>query len=216
MTGAASPSVRLTTNILLDAASMTVPNRPLDLRSRGKLESAKKQKQSPKSQERRLDVIWAEIDQLWRGSVHAARARAGRCCSRRDDEDKTSGPTTEPARLRRRAQQGDVQEHRVRPYRGQVQAPKTKRGEPSSTLAPVPARSTMSLFSALQSRALQGYTALQGAQGQPQSAADTIVKLVERLQHAQHQEDRRSSILGLKGMARDWKEVRRGLIRTSK
>lgn len=66
----------------------------------------------------------------------------------------------------------------------------------------------MSLFSVLQARAMQGYTALQGAQGQPQSATDTISKLVDRLQNATDPEDRRSSVLGLKGMARDWKEVR--------
>ncbi|MBW0473962.1 hypothetical protein O181_013677 [Austropuccinia psidii MF-1] len=63
----------------------------------------------------------------------------------------------------------------------------------------------MSFLSSLQGTVLQGYAALQGPQGQPQSAADTLSKLVERLQNSSQHEDKRSSVLGIKGMARDWK-----------
>ncbi|PLW51949.1 hypothetical protein PCASD_00881 [Puccinia coronata f. sp. avenae] len=63
----------------------------------------------------------------------------------------------------------------------------------------------MSFLSSLQGTVLQGYAALQGPQGQPQSPTDTLVKLLDRLQNSSQHEDRRSSVLGIKGMARDWK-----------
>ncbi|KAA1114496.1 hypothetical protein PGT21_011207 [Puccinia graminis f. sp. tritici] len=63
----------------------------------------------------------------------------------------------------------------------------------------------MSFLSSLQGTVLQGYAALQGPQGQPQSPTDTLVKLLDRLQNSSQHEDRRSSLLGIKGMARDWK-----------
>ncbi|OAV93002.1 hypothetical protein PTTG_02810 [Puccinia triticina 1-1 BBBD Race 1] len=63
----------------------------------------------------------------------------------------------------------------------------------------------MSFLSSLQGTVLQGYAALQGPQGQPQSPTDTLGKLLDRLQNSAQHEDRRSSILGIKGMARDWK-----------
>ncbi|KAH9824431.1 p115 like vesicle tethering protein [Melampsora americana] len=63
----------------------------------------------------------------------------------------------------------------------------------------------MSFLSSIQGTVLQGYAALQGAQGQPQSATETLSKLVDRLQNSVQHEDRRSSLLGIKGMARDWK-----------
>ncbi|CAH7688088.1 p115 like vesicle tethering protein [Phakopsora pachyrhizi] len=64
----------------------------------------------------------------------------------------------------------------------------------------------MSFLSSLQGTVLQGYAALQGPQGQPQSAASTLTKLVDRLQNSVQHEDKRSSVLGIKGMARDWKK----------
>ncbi|KAH9473153.1 hypothetical protein Pst134EA_000231 [Puccinia striiformis f. sp. tritici] len=63
----------------------------------------------------------------------------------------------------------------------------------------------MSFLSSLQGTVLQGYAALQGPQGQPQSPTETLTKLLDRLQNSSQHEDRRSSILGIKGMARDWK-----------
>jgi len=63
----------------------------------------------------------------------------------------------------------------------------------------------MSFLSSLQGTVLQGYAALQGPQGQPQSPTDTLIKLIDRLQNSSQHEDRRSSVLGIKGMARDWK-----------
>nr|ASF90195.1 hypothetical protein SPAR05478 [Bartheletia paradoxa] len=50
------------------------------------------------------------------------------------------------------------------------------------------------------------YTALRGDLGAPQTATDTVDKLVERIQHATLLEDRKAGVLGLKGLARDWKE----------
>lgn len=69
----------------------------------------------------------------------------------------------------------------------------------------------MSFLSSIQGTVLQGYAALQGVQGQTQSANDTLTKLIDRLQNAVQHEDRRSSLLGIKGMARDWKHVWFGL-----
>lgn len=63
----------------------------------------------------------------------------------------------------------------------------------------------MSFLSSLQGTVLQGYAALQGPQGQPQSPSDTLIKLLDRLKNSSQHEDRRSSVLAIKGMARDWK-----------
>lgn len=61
----------------------------------------------------------------------------------------------------------------------------------------------MSFLSSLQGTVLQGYAALQGPQGQPQSPSDTLIKLLDRLKNSSQHEDRRSSVLAIKGMARD-------------
>jgi hypothetical protein len=51
------------------------------------------------------------------------------------------------------------------------------------------------------------YNQLRGDLGAPQTATDTIQKLVERIQTSPEVEDRRTAVLGLKGLSRDWKEV---------
>lgn len=47
--------------------------------------------------------------------------------------------------------------------------------------------------------------ALRGPTGQPQSAADTIARLADRLSPSTLLADRRAAVLALKGLARDWK-----------
>ncbi|KAJ3219199.1 hypothetical protein HDU67_002195 [Dinochytrium kinnereticum] len=49
------------------------------------------------------------------------------------------------------------------------------------------------------------YSALRGEKGQPQNAHDTIDKLTDRVANATQLEDRRAAVLGLKGLARDWR-----------
>ncbi len=61
-----------------------------------------------------------------------------------------------------------------------------------------------SLFS---NRLSSAYNQLRGDLGAPQTAGDTIGKLVERIQTSPAVEDRRTAVLGLKGLSRDWKEV---------
>lgn len=51
----------------------------------------------------------------------------------------------------------------------------------------------------------QTYIALRGPTGAPQSAADTISRLSDRLSPATLLADRRAAVLSLKGLARDWK-----------
>ncbi|RKO90358.1 p115 like vesicle tethering protein [Blyttiomyces helicus] len=51
----------------------------------------------------------------------------------------------------------------------------------------------------------QGYSALRGDKGAPQSGAETVDKLCDRVQHSTLLEDRRAAVQGLKGLARDWK-----------
>lgn len=51
------------------------------------------------------------------------------------------------------------------------------------------------------------YNQLRGDLGAPQTATDTIDKLVEKIQTSAAVEDRRTAVLGLKGLSRDWKEV---------
>jgi AMMECR1 domain-containing protein len=62
-----------------------------------------------------------------------------------------------------------------------------------------------SLFS---TRLSTAYNQLRGDLGVPQTATDTIDKLVEKIQTSAAVEDRRTAVLGLKGLSRDWKEVR--------
>ena len=50
------------------------------------------------------------------------------------------------------------------------------------------------------------YTALQGETGKPQSANDTIDKICDRLANGTRPEDRRGALLGIKGLARDYKQ----------
>jgi len=61
-----------------------------------------------------------------------------------------------------------------------------------------------SLFS---NRLSTAYNQLRGDLGVPQTATDTIDKLVEKIQTSAAVEDRRTAVLGLKGLSRDWKEV---------
>ena len=59
------------------------------------------------------------------------------------------------------------------------------------------------------SRLTSAYNQLRGDLGAaPQTATDTIDKLVEKIQTSPDVEDRRTAVLGLKGLSRDWKEVR--------
>ncbi|KND03311.1 uncharacterized protein SPPG_02358 [Spizellomyces punctatus DAOM BR117] len=51
----------------------------------------------------------------------------------------------------------------------------------------------------------QGYSALRGDKGTPQSGAETVHKLCDRVQNSTLLEDRRAAVMGLKGLARDWK-----------
>ncbi|KAJ3317466.1 Vesicle-mediated ER to Golgi transport protein [Blyttiomyces sp. JEL0837] len=50
-----------------------------------------------------------------------------------------------------------------------------------------------------------GYSALRGDKGQPQTGPETIDKLTDRVVNSTLLEDRRAAVLGLKGLARDWK-----------
>ena len=57
------------------------------------------------------------------------------------------------------------------------------------------------------SKLSSAYNSLRGDIGAPQTATDTIEKLVEKIQTSAAVEDRRTAVLGLKGLSRDWKEV---------
>ena len=46
----------------------------------------------------------------------------------------------------------------------------------------------------------QTYAALSGPTGQPQSASDAIDKLADRLANSENPEDRRTALLGVKGL----------------
>ncbi|KAI8910647.1 p115 like vesicle tethering protein [Powellomyces hirtus] len=50
-----------------------------------------------------------------------------------------------------------------------------------------------------------GYSALRGDKGAEQTGAETVHKLCDRVQSSTLLEDRRAAVLGLKGLARDWK-----------
>lgn len=68
---------------------------------------------------------------------------------------------------------------------------------------------TQNLTSLFGSRLSSAYNSLRGDLGAPQTATDTIEKLVDRIQTSPAVEDRRTAVLGLKGLSRDWKAVRR-------
>ncbi|CAI2165377.1 13414_t:CDS:10, partial [Funneliformis geosporum] len=53
---------------------------------------------------------------------------------------------------------------------------------------------------------IRGYRELLGEKGQPQSAEDTVVKLVDRAINSTLLEDRRAAILGLKGLSREYRQ----------
>ena len=57
------------------------------------------------------------------------------------------------------------------------------------------------------SRLTSAYNSLRGELGAPQGAVETIDKLVDRIQTSAAVEDRRTAVMGLKGLSRDWKEV---------
>lgn len=61
----------------------------------------------------------------------------------------------------------------------------------------------MSLFGTRFSSAV---TAIRGElSAAPQTASDTIIKLVDKIQTSPLVDDRRTAVLGLKGLSRDWK-----------
>lgn len=66
---------------------------------------------------------------------------------------------------------------------------------------------TQNITSLFGSRLSSAYNSLRGELGVPQTATDTIDKLVDRIQTSPAVEDRRTAVLGLKGLSRDWKEV---------
>ncbi|WWC94540.1 hypothetical protein V866_001386 [Kwoniella sp. B9012] len=66
--------------------------------------------------------------------------------------------------------------------------------------------STQQFTSMFSSRLSSAYNQLRGDLGAPQTATETIDKLVERINTSAAVEDRRTAVLGLKGLSRDWKE----------
>ncbi|WWD17057.1 hypothetical protein CI109_101494 [Kwoniella shandongensis] len=66
--------------------------------------------------------------------------------------------------------------------------------------------STTQLTSLFSSRLTTAYNQLRGDLGAPQTATETIDKLVDKIQTSAAVEDRRTAVLGLKGLSRDWKE----------
>jgi len=77
---------------------------------------------------------------------------------------------------------------------------------------PTKMAATQQLTSLFGSRLSSAYNQLRGDLGVPQTATDTIDKLVERIQTSPAVEDRRTAVLGLKGLSRDWREVRSCLL----
>ncbi|ODO08414.1 hypothetical protein L198_00144 [Cryptococcus wingfieldii CBS 7118] len=65
---------------------------------------------------------------------------------------------------------------------------------------------TNQLGSMFSTRLSSAYNQLRGDLGAPQTATETIEKLVDRIQTSAAVEDRRTAVLGLKGLSRDWKE----------
>jgi len=72
----------------------------------------------------------------------------------------------------------------------------------------VMANNAQAITSLFGSRLTSVYNSLRGELGVPQTATDTIEKLVDRIQTSPAVEDRRTAVLGLKGLSRDWREVR--------
>ncbi|WVQ99647.1 hypothetical protein IAU59_006786 [Kwoniella sp. CBS 9459] len=67
--------------------------------------------------------------------------------------------------------------------------------------------STQQFTSMFSTRLTSAYNQLRGDLAvAPQTATDTIEKLVDRIQTSAAVEDRRTAVLGLKGLSRDWKE----------
>ncbi|KIR59331.1 hypothetical protein I314_04848 [Cryptococcus bacillisporus CA1873] len=66
--------------------------------------------------------------------------------------------------------------------------------------------STQQFTSLFGSRLSSAYNQLRGDLGAPQTATDTVAKLVDKIQTSAAVEDRRTAVLGLKGLSRDWKE----------
>ncbi|CAG8512013.1 7681_t:CDS:10 [Ambispora leptoticha] len=54
----------------------------------------------------------------------------------------------------------------------------------------------------------RGYKGLLGDKGQTQSAADTVIKLCDRVNNSTLLEDRRAAVLGLKGLSREYRLLR--------
>jgi len=52
-----------------------------------------------------------------------------------------------------------------------------------------------------------GYKKLKGDKGDTQTGAETVAKLIDRVEHATLLEDRRAAVLGLKGLAKEYKVV---------
>ncbi|WVQ77812.1 hypothetical protein IAR50_007502 [Cryptococcus sp. DSM 104548] len=65
---------------------------------------------------------------------------------------------------------------------------------------------TNQLGSMFSTKLSSAYNQLRGDLGAPQTATETIQKLVDRIQTSAAVEDRRTAVLGLKGLSRDWKE----------
>ncbi|WWC61902.1 uncharacterized protein I303_104488 [Kwoniella dejecticola CBS 10117] len=66
--------------------------------------------------------------------------------------------------------------------------------------------STQQFTSMFSTRLSSAYNQLRGDLGAPQTATETIEKLVDRINTSAAVEDRRTAVLGLKGLSRDWKE----------
>ncbi|OCF39785.1 hypothetical protein I317_06394 [Kwoniella heveanensis CBS 569] len=67
--------------------------------------------------------------------------------------------------------------------------------------------STQQFTSMFSTRLTSAYNQIRGDLAvAPQTATDTIEKLVDRIQTSAAVEDRRTAVLGLKGLSRDWKE----------
>ncbi|WWC69929.1 uncharacterized protein I206_103873 [Kwoniella pini CBS 10737] len=66
--------------------------------------------------------------------------------------------------------------------------------------------STQQFTSMFSTKLSSAYNQLRGDLGAPQTATETIEKLVDRINTSAAVEDRRTAVLGLKGLSRDWKE----------
>nr|ODN85773.1 hypothetical protein L203_04651 [Cryptococcus depauperatus CBS 7841] len=66
--------------------------------------------------------------------------------------------------------------------------------------------STNQIASIFGTKLSSAYNQLRGDLGVPQTATETIDKLVDKIQTSAAVEDRRTAVFGLKGLSRDWKE----------